>query len=106
MKREVLEKRKRILGDEHPDTIGAMNNLAITLGDLGQLEEAIALLEVAAPQIRRIFGDEHPHTRLVVNNLARFSSAISVKHNREAIDGIGGRIKREGRFFIEYREAS
>lgn len=42
--KEVLEKRKRILGEEYPDT---MNNLADTLGDQGHLEEAIALLEVA-----------------------------------------------------------
>ncbi|PVH90155.1 hypothetical protein DM02DRAFT_79756, partial [Periconia macrospinosa] len=32
---EVLEKRRRILGEEHPDTITAMNNLASTLGDQG-----------------------------------------------------------------------
>ncbi len=31
MKREVLEKMRRILGEEHPGTIKAMSNLAITL---------------------------------------------------------------------------
>ncbi|EUC26825.1 hypothetical protein COCCADRAFT_113294, partial [Bipolaris zeicola 26-R-13] len=36
----VLEKRRRILGEEHPDTISAMNNLANTLGEQGQLDEA------------------------------------------------------------------
>jgi len=41
MKREVLEKRQRILGDEHPDTVSAMNNLASTLGDQGKLDEAV-----------------------------------------------------------------
>lgn len=40
MKKEVLEKRRRILGEEHPDTILAMNNLAATLRDQGQLDEA------------------------------------------------------------------
>jgi hypothetical protein len=35
IKREVLEKRRRILGEEHPDTISAMNNLANTLGNQG-----------------------------------------------------------------------
>ncbi|KAH8723880.1 hypothetical protein GQ44DRAFT_596458, partial [Phaeosphaeriaceae sp. PMI808] len=34
--KEVVEKRKRILGKEHPDTTSAMNNLAITLGNQGQ----------------------------------------------------------------------
>jgi hypothetical protein len=31
MKKEVLEKMQRILGDEHPNTITAMNNSAITI---------------------------------------------------------------------------
>jgi Tetratricopeptide repeat len=33
MNREVLETRRRILGDEHPDTITAIGNLANSLGD-------------------------------------------------------------------------
>lgn len=32
MFQEVLAKRRRILGEEHPDTISAMNNLADILG--------------------------------------------------------------------------
>jgi hypothetical protein len=31
MQQEVLKKRQQILGDEHPDTITAMSNLAIML---------------------------------------------------------------------------
>jgi hypothetical protein len=37
IERFVFNKRARILGEEHPSTITAINNLAITLGDLGQL---------------------------------------------------------------------
>jgi hypothetical protein len=67
----VLNKRRRILGEEHPDTITAMNNLAITLGDQGQLDEAIALSEVAVQRMKRIHGNEHSHTRIAWSNLAR-----------------------------------
>jgi hypothetical protein len=35
IKEFVLEKRRRILGEEYPDTISAMGNLASTLGDQG-----------------------------------------------------------------------
>jgi hypothetical protein len=35
MEQDVLEKRTRILGEEHPDTISAMGNLANTLGNMG-----------------------------------------------------------------------
>jgi hypothetical protein len=43
MQQEVLEKRQSILGNEHPSTILAMNNLAVTLGDQGKLEKAAAM---------------------------------------------------------------
>jgi hypothetical protein len=33
MKKEVLEKRRRILGEEYSSTITAINNLVNTLGD-------------------------------------------------------------------------
>ncbi|KAB5515652.1 hypothetical protein GE09DRAFT_1045767 [Coniochaeta sp. 2T2.1] len=77
MKKEVLEKRQRILGDEHPDTITAMNNLAITLGDMGKREEAAAMRKEAAAmrkevleKMQRILGDEHPATISAMNNFA------------------------------------
>jgi hypothetical protein len=72
--KEVLEKRKRILGEEHPSTISAMNNLAGTLGDQGKLDEGIALLEIAVQRMRHIRGDEHPHTKVAVSNLTRLAA--------------------------------
>ena len=35
----ALKKMRRILSEEHPDTIMAMNNLAITLSDQGELDK-------------------------------------------------------------------
>jgi tetratricopeptide (TPR) repeat protein len=35
MNKEVLEKRRRILGEEHLDTITIISNLVNTLRDLG-----------------------------------------------------------------------
>ena len=40
MQIEVLVARNKILGVEHPDTINAMGNLAMTYGDLGKYTEA------------------------------------------------------------------
>jgi hypothetical protein len=74
MKKEVLEKRKRILGDEHPSAILAMNDLANTLGDQGQLDEAILSLEVAVQRMRRLHGDEHHHTKVAVSRLSRLAA--------------------------------
>ncbi|KAL8907437.1 MAG: hypothetical protein Q9207_001407 [Kuettlingeria erythrocarpa] len=70
MKQEVLEKRRRILGDEHPDTITAMKNLANTLSDQGQLDKAASMQQEVLEKTRRILGDEHPNTTSAMSNLA------------------------------------
>ena len=70
IKREVLEKRQRILGDEHLDTIKAMSNLANTLRDQGKLEEAAAMVRKVLEKTQRILGDEHPNTIEAMSNLA------------------------------------
>ena len=66
----VLNDRIRILGEEHPDTISAMNNLANTLGDQGQLDEAAKMSKEVLEKRRRILGDEHSFTITAMNNLA------------------------------------
>jgi len=38
---QVVEKRKRVLGQEHPDTLTSMNNLAWTLKSQGRDDEAL-----------------------------------------------------------------
>jgi tetratricopeptide (TPR) repeat protein len=70
MRREVLDKRQRILGDEHPDTIRAMSNLANTFRSQGQLKEAAAMRKEVLEKRRRILGDEYPDTITAMNNLA------------------------------------
>ena len=39
----VMEKRKHLLGEEHPDTLTTMGNLASTYRNQGKLKEAEAL---------------------------------------------------------------
>jgi hypothetical protein len=40
---QVLDARRRILGDEHPDTLQSMSNLAITLRKLSDIPAAQSL---------------------------------------------------------------
>jgi tetratricopeptide (TPR) repeat protein len=67
---KVLEARRRVLGEEHPDTIIAMANLASTYWKQGRSKEAeeldIKVLEVR----RRVLGEEHPDTIIAMANLA------------------------------------
>ncbi|EXA53654.1 hypothetical protein FOVG_01389 [Fusarium oxysporum f. sp. pisi HDV247] len=40
MHREALELMEKVLGKEHPSTLGSMNNLALVLREMGKYEEA------------------------------------------------------------------
>lgn len=42
---EVLSLQRKILGEEHPDTITAMSNLAASLSELGRYQEAVKQYE-------------------------------------------------------------
>jgi tetratricopeptide (TPR) repeat protein len=67
---EVLDARHRILGVEHPDTINAMANLALTYGNLGKYTEAEKLEMQVLDARNRILGVEHPDTINAMANLA------------------------------------
>jgi serine/threonine-protein kinase len=62
--------RRQEFGDDHPDTLISMNNLAIAYVDAGQLERAVPLLEQVLKGQRATLGDDHPDTLISMNNLA------------------------------------
>ncbi len=61
---------ERVLGTEHPDTLGALNNLAILYWKQGKYEQAEPLYRRALDTYERVLGPEHPDTLSTVNNLA------------------------------------
>jgi Flp pilus assembly protein TadD len=67
---QALAGCRRVLGDDHPNTLISMNNLAMTRYALGDLDGAHELLEQAVAGYRRVLGDDHPTTLNSVNNLA------------------------------------
>src|SRR5262245_44277657 len=70
MEAVVMEKRKRVLGEEHPSTLTSMANLASTYWNQGRWNEA-EKLEVAVMEIsKRLLGEEHPDTLTSMANLA------------------------------------
>jgi Tetratricopeptide repeat len=50
------------LGQEHPDTLTSMNNLAFTWKGLGRNKEALELMEECVALRTRIIGTNHPYT--------------------------------------------
>jgi tetratricopeptide (TPR) repeat protein len=59
-----------LLGEEHPDTLNGMNNLASTLCALGELPAAREMEERVLEACRHVMGEEHPRTLTSMNNLA------------------------------------
>jgi serine/threonine protein kinase/tetratricopeptide (TPR) repeat protein len=66
----ALQIRRRLLGNDHPDTLMAMNNMAYVLEERGKLDEAEPLYREALEGRRRVLGDDHRDTTMSINNLA------------------------------------
>ncbi|KAJ6547814.1 hypothetical protein DFH09DRAFT_1505800 [Mycena vulgaris] len=66
----VLEKRRKILGENHPDTLWTMGSLASTYYNLGKLMEAEELEVVVLEKWRKILGENHPDSLHAMANLA------------------------------------
>jgi len=67
---KVVVVNKRTLGEEHPDTLGSMHNLANCYREVGRRQEALELLEKVVVARRRTLGEEHPDTLRSMHALA------------------------------------
>jgi tetratricopeptide (TPR) repeat protein len=64
-----LEIRRRILGEEHPDTLKSMTLLGVLRRVQGRNNEAEQLSAKALEIQRRVLGEEHPDTLMTMHNL-------------------------------------
>jgi UDP-2,3-diacylglucosamine pyrophosphatase LpxH len=67
---QVMQARKRLLTDEHPNTLASMANLAATYRNQGRWKEAEELEVQVMETRKRVLGNEHPHTLSSIGNLA------------------------------------
>ncbi|KAJ6143763.1 hypothetical protein N7471_003216 [Penicillium samsonianum] len=66
----AYELRQQVFGDKDPDTIGSLENLALTYHAQGWYSEA-ELLQVKALELwQEVLGDKHPYTIRALANLA------------------------------------
>ena len=72
---KALELRRRVLGEEHPDTLRSMNDLAVLYFDQGLFDEAEPLYVKTLEVRRRVLGEEHPDTQRTRNNLLKLFKA-------------------------------
>ena len=71
LQQTALAVSRRVLGDEHPDTLMSMHSLAVTLWETEEHPEAIRLMRQAAAQRKTKLGAAHPDTRASAVSLAR-----------------------------------
>lgn len=70
LEQSVLARIPGVLGEEHPDTLNAKNNLATTYILEGDYEGARKILEPVLAAEQRVLGDHHPWTLWAMQNLA------------------------------------
>lgn len=68
--KRTWELRRQELGEEHRDTVIAMNDLAVLYQTRGRYDEAEALHSRSLELSRRVFGEEHAQTLISMNALA------------------------------------
>ncbi|CAL1136673.1 unnamed protein product, partial [Cladocopium goreaui] len=66
----LLDFRTAKLGEDHPDTLTSLNNLALLLYAQGHLAEAEPLFRKALEKSKAKLGEDHPDTLNSINNLA------------------------------------
>ncbi|GFR42040.1 hypothetical protein Agub_g2856 [Astrephomene gubernaculifera] len=67
---QALELRTKVLGEEHPDTISSISNLASCINAQGKYSEAEPMYRQALELHTKVLGAEHPDTISSINNLA------------------------------------
>jgi len=83
-----MEMSVRVLGQEHPDTLSSMGNLASTYRSQGRWKEAESLGVQVMEMSVRVLGQEHPDTLSSMGSLASTRLAVLLASR----SGVGTRV--------------
>jgi tetratricopeptide (TPR) repeat protein len=81
LREKVLAARRQALGEDHPDTAQAYNDLAITLNALGRYPQADEGYRKALDIRQKALGEDHPESAKSYNNVA-FNQQAQAQHPR------------------------
>lgn len=68
--KQLFEKREKVLGKEHPETLDSMNELGVVLNSQGKYVEAEKMHREALRQIEKVSGKDSLGMSISMNNLA------------------------------------
>ncbi|RKK81716.1 hypothetical protein BFJ68_g17605 [Fusarium oxysporum] len=92
----LFKEAREVQGEDHPGTISAMRNLAVTLTDLGKFGEALVMLNEVLERRERILGEEmgqgHEDTLKTTHDIAitlnRIGSYVEAERmHRQTLEG-------------------
>ena len=72
---EAYEKQRKILGENHPDTLVTLNNLAYTYSYIWNNEKALELFKELYEKLKETLGEDNPKTLKIkkeINNLMEY----------------------------------
>jgi tetratricopeptide (TPR) repeat protein len=89
----ALETRRRVLGDEHPDTLKSLSQMGALLNHQGKRNEAMPYYREALDTSRRVLGEDHPGTLAALSHLGSLLIDMGKKDEaavyfREALDRV------------------
>lgn len=67
----MIKARKRVLGEEHPDTLLSIATLTYTWKSQGRLNEALELMRRYVELEQQILSPDYPYTVSYVSTLRR-----------------------------------
>ncbi len=91
LQERAMATRRRVLGDDHPDTLTSISQMGLLLQGRGRLAEAETYYREALENRRRVLGDEHPDTLISISNMdfllqSQGKLAEAEVYSREALE--------------------
>ena len=84
----MLEAQKKLLGEEHPDTLRSASHVAWILWEQGQKDAAMAMWHDLLAVNKRIFGEYHRYTLQTAKDLGNWvRSWEEAKYLEVQLDG-------------------
>ena len=86
---------RRVLGEEHPDTLTSASNLATFLACQSRYAEAEGVLQATLEARRRVLGNAHPDTLATAQSLEQVRSEMrAVQPTKTGSKAVARRIER------------
>jgi tetratricopeptide (TPR) repeat protein/tRNA A-37 threonylcarbamoyl transferase component Bud32 len=83
LQEQALAARRRVLGEEHPETLSSMSYMGVLLVHQGNPIEAELYYSEALRKRRHVMGDEHPNTIDSISNLGQMLMAQGKSNQAE-----------------------